>query len=129
MRISDWSSDVCSSDLEGILADLDHILAHAKELNMRLRYEVRQPLGDLLEGGGRIARTIPPIAADGVIATDAHEIAQAADIAGQRCEKTFHMIDDQQPGVGKFEVHSLHTRDHIREYARRVRTAVAGKEK
>src|SRR3546814_9978233 len=40
---------------EGILADLDHILAHAKELNMRLRYEVRQPLGDLLEGGGRIA--------------------------------------------------------------------------
>src|SRR3546814_20277228 len=42
---------------EGILADLDHILAHAKELNMRLRYEVRQPLGDLLEGGGRIARS------------------------------------------------------------------------
>src|SRR3546814_9994522 len=88
MRISDWSSDVCSSDLEGILADLDHILAHAKELNMRLRYEVRQPLGDLLEGGGRIARTIPPIAAHGGIAADAHEIAHAADIAGQRCEKT-----------------------------------------
>src|SRR3546814_2266700 len=77
MRISDWSSDVCSSDLEGILADLDHILAHAKELNMRLRYEVRQPLGDLLEGGGRIARTIPPIAAHGGIAADAHEIAHA----------------------------------------------------
>src|SRR3546814_7133263 len=104
MRISDWSSDVCSSDLlvglcrdavavddhlamigriieellanpaqvgqrllveryagqdagmnEDIVADFDHILSHAEEMDMLGRHELRQPLGDLFEGGRRIA--------------------------------------------------------------------------
>src|SRR3546814_20516105 len=58
---------------EGILADLDHILSHATELNMRLRYEVRHPPGDLPEGGGRIAPPIPPNTAPGGIPPNAPE--------------------------------------------------------
>src|SRR3546814_5368089 len=47
---------------EDIVADFDHILSHAEEMDMLGRPELRQPLGDLFEGGRRIARVFLPIA-------------------------------------------------------------------
>src|SRR3546814_20969809 len=39
MRISDWSSDVCSSDLSGVCQDLAHVfIAAARSQGMATRY-------------------------------------------------------------------------------------------
>src|SRR3546814_17802162 len=39
MRISDWSSDVCSSDLSGVCQDLAHVfIAAARSQGMAARY-------------------------------------------------------------------------------------------
>src|SRR3546814_6577868 len=70
MRISDWSSDVCSSDLEGVAVDLELVLAVDVSLSIdageaRLQREgyvaaFRDPqVLDAIKGGilGRIAVT------------------------------------------------------------------------
>src|SRR3546814_12110027 len=48
MRISDWSSDVCSSDLVGehpVLAELEHLVAgHVAELAHRVEHVDGEPL-------------------------------------------------------------------------------------
>src|SRR3546814_5895131 len=46
MRISDWSSDVCSSDLDGA-PDADGI----RRLRRRIRAEIARDAGNLLRGG------------------------------------------------------------------------------
>src|SRR3546814_2707094 len=51
MRISDWSSDVCSSDLERLA---DHVAAHVgefRELHVLVGVVPLHPLGPALQGG------------------------------------------------------------------------------
>src|SRR3546814_3331514 len=55
MRISDWSSDVCSSDLRGCLHDGGLLWVHRNEL----LYQCQQGLHDVLQGAiawGQIAQ-------------------------------------------------------------------------
>src|SRR3546814_12282052 len=59
MRISDWSSDVCSSDLHGVAVELQQVLVVA-ELGERLHHLAFQPLhqlqGDVEEVAGAAGR-------------------------------------------------------------------------
>src|SRR3546814_8835765 len=44
MRISDWSSDVCSSDLKGFSANLSDLLEDLRARDLRDRSRVHAPL-------------------------------------------------------------------------------------
>src|SRR3546814_9153233 len=52
MRISDWSSDVCSSDLRVQLACLEHLhhdVRAADELPFHIKLGDRRPIGEFLD--------------------------------------------------------------------------------
>src|SRR3546814_1319286 len=60
MRISDWSSDVCSSDLSGLLDEDRGVVARAAQAQLRGRFREPEPDGGLqLAAAGPSARVLP----------------------------------------------------------------------
>ena len=103
---------------EDIIADLDHILPPAQKIDMGGGDAMRQAGGDAVDRFTVERR--PPIAAHRGIAADPQEIADPARIAGQRGEKAFLVIADQQPRVRKFGAQ----RDRAVDYRRRRGAAI-----
>src|SRR3546814_6236453 len=68
MRISDWSSDVCSSDLAGLADDVLALVPHALAL-------VRLGLAEVADLGGHLADLLLVDAAD-------HDLGGARDLEG-----------------------------------------------
>ncbi len=62
---------------------------------------MRQTLGDLLEGCAVETFIAAPIAANGRIAADPHEIAQPPHVTGQRRKEALLVISDQKPCIRK----------------------------
>src|SRR3546814_11312491 len=94
MRISDWSSDVCSSDLVGSLADLDRTdlvggqegagPAERGHLEGLLRREHgRIPPGVLDEAGHEVGRAHEVAVVGGVVAVDAERSEESR--VGNEC--------------------------------------------
>src|SRR3546814_11987147 len=94
MRISDWSSDVCSSDLalEGAVAGEVPL---AEEVAERLRGGVRRQLTQVVDRRGaraqRLARVLGEVA-------DAQARMRVA-LAGQRLEFAHQRLDQRAPLV------------------------------
>src|SRR3546814_15932772 len=47
MRISDWSSDVCSSDLNGMLERLENVFRRLSDFSGDIAHELRTPITNL----------------------------------------------------------------------------------
>src|SRR3546814_8486444 len=65
MRISDWSSDVCSSDLKGVehdrydvvkLAQWQRALSYADELGLQVHFKMQEVENSLFMDGGKLGR-------------------------------------------------------------------------
>src|SRR3546814_9940454 len=89
MRISDWSSDVCSSDLRFALAEVvTDRRDHCRQLHAEKKLAEEALLCGLEAGARR-----------GLCAAVERRVLEAVDNGGE-FERPFHVAVDDRPGVG-----------------------------
>src|SRR3546814_16026190 len=112
MRISDWSSDVCSSDLDADGGDHDRqVVGHADRSDHRIEREDDVDGEDLRDGrgeGGGLATAVPAA----VSALDG-----AVDLRGRLDEQEEAAAHQDDVAQGYFQVEALEQRRGARKRA------------
>src|SRR3546814_78823 len=93
MRISDWSSDVCSSDLQGDAGGVEAGVGHR-----RLQHQL--PLG------------LREVLAEGALRGQAEQLGRRA-LAGHRQAAAWRQRDHRQSGQGPQEAPAMETPDTV----------------
>ena len=102
---------------EGEVPYFYKVLAVSKKIDMVRGDQLGEAFRYLVKARHLEPFVVAPIASDGRIPTDPHEISQAANIARQRGKKTFLMIADQKARVGKLPLQlqrTFHDRRRVR---------------